>query len=204
MKKENVSLKKIVAIWKNLNVPEIEVRAFDYETDRHQGPWHFKDNPNYIPSNSNPHELTARHLVVLLKDKPEGLKILYKLYAFVCNHHGRCQYAPVFSELFKAFNEDLNWWPSNAKHLIPSPSEVNTFYNYGNDFKNFSDIIHKAAAFWTAMSQEYVIVRTPDLMDRNSEEFKEFQQKSSLEYEQREFRRYLELRKKFGVITSVA
>lgn len=191
---------KIWNLWQEQNVPNVKTRKFDVSKHNHHYPW-FETKENYQPFiDSNPWRDTAYHLSKSLVDKSPELIAAYKIYAFVRNYG---LYDFLVEELNFAMRKHDNtlhsWWNGNAKYVLPDISNP-VIINYQNQVQSkdkWKEITIEAAGYWKQLAEEWEIIIIPDFIDRDSEEYENYQNIIRKQYEEKEYQEYLRLKKKF-------
>ncbi|MBK9509967.1 MAG: hypothetical protein IPO04_11135 [Cytophagaceae bacterium] len=191
---------KIWNLWQEQNVPNVKTRKFDVSKHNHHYPW-FETKENYQPFiDSNPWRDTAYHLSKSLVDKSPELIAAYKIYAFVRNYG---LYDFLVEELNFAMRKHNNtlhsWWNGNAKNVLPDISNP-VIINYQNQVQSkdkWKEITIEAAGYWKQLAEEWEIIIIPDFIDRDSEEYENYQNIIRKQYEEKEYQEYLRLKKKF-------
>lgn len=190
----------IADIWHDLNVPEIEVLDFVLGEQYPSLPWlNRKTSHQYIGS-SSPQNDTAYHLCVVLPTSPPELSITYKLYAF-CRQHEIEEFAiGALRPAFNKFDQELySWWNGNAKYVLP-PIEFRTAFwrsDARTQARNWKALVQEAADTWRIIAEKWALIRIPDFMDRDSPEYRQYNQYVREQDERRERAEYEWLKAKF-------
>lgn len=185
----------IWGLWQELKVPSIQTKEFIIGGHTVNSPWFSIKEKEQIYFD-RPVRSTAYHIAVHLKGKEEELIAAYKLYAYIT-------YFDFYSFLddpiefgMKKYNEKLDgWWHPNARIVLPDYSE--RFVDYDAREKDWKRIVTDAAETWRQLAKEWEIIIIPNFMDQDSEKYKEFKDYSNKAYEEIEYQKYLELKKKF-------
>lgn len=191
---------KIWNLWQEQNVPDVKTRKFNFAKHNYYYPW-FETKENSQPFiDSNPWRNTAYHLSKSLVDKSPELITAYKIYAFVRNYS---LYDFLVEELNFAMRKQNNtlhsWWSGNAKNILPdisNPVRIN-YQNQVQSKDKWKEITIEAAGYWKQLAKEWEIIIIPDFMDRDSEEYGNYQSIARKQSEEREYQEYLRLKKKF-------
>lgn len=189
----------IYEYWNSFSVPDISIINFDINCHSTYSPWFNKKEETQLYHNDNPIIQTGGHLLSYLKNKPRELVDAYKIFAFL-RYHGLFDHYEIIEIPFKKYNEDFNnWWNPAAKHILPYYESINDYYNRSSlrNIKDFRILIEGAAKAWTDIANEWMLVLTPDNMDRNSEERRAYWEAVDKASEDREYQMYLRLKRKF-------
>jgi hypothetical protein len=191
---------QIYEFWNKLEVPEVKIIDFETGINTIDSPWFSIQEKKQVNYLENPMRETAYHLCICLKDKNPELIAAYKILAYLWSNRQKDLLYDSLSFAMKKYNERTNsWWSLNAVYILPY---CNTLHN--SDFriskltdKDWDKIVTNAAKEWTAIANEWAIIRIPKFMDRDSDEYKLFETYSESVHEQREYQEYLRLKKKF-------
>lgn len=188
-------------LWRSLDIPEVEVRPWPKE-NFFAVPWDKKET--YGKSNSlwpiaSPEDQTAHHIVKELWAQPEDVQIAYKLEAFCREHELDSFFANVVQPVYRKNNLEYPfWWHSNAKHVLPSGGGTWRLERLEVvEAREWKEIVRRSAEAWRELASEWVVVRVPDLMDHDSQEYLEFLAVMRARNEDRERREYERLRARF-------
>jgi hypothetical protein len=185
--------------WQSCSVPEVQVRAYEFES-RSMAPWRHR-NDKLVAGFSNPLADTAGVLCWLANATNPELTALFKLTAF-CRQLGLSAFSgeillPVRRRLLSS---DESWWHSNARHVVPYSSFVDWYPSPGADqeqCRQWREIVDRAALLWKDIAQQWVVVRIPDFMDPDSDEYREYTRRADARYERRERDEFERLKAKF-------
>ncbi|MBO9727228.1 MAG: hypothetical protein J7623_01185 [Chitinophaga sp.] len=192
----------IYEYWISLNVPDVTFIKFNREKHSPHSPWFEKNRQAQFYFSENPILNTGAHLGRYLKDKPKELIAAYKIFAFLRFNQLDDSFNFIIDEPFKKFNENYrDWWNASAKHIFPYYSSINHHY-FPRSFEErkkiqITSIIDAAAQAWTDIANEWALIIIPGYMDRNSNELGEYWDAVKKEEDEREFREYLRLKKKY-------
>lgn len=190
--------KKFFDLWNSAHVPDVEVVPFEYSDPYHIA-WRRRDEPNRI-CDSNPLRSTAYHLATYLTDKPLELSAAYKLHAYCLNF----DLYPDKSLLHHAFSSNQSelygWWGVNSRHVLPPVRETpgGRYSTELSNSKDWNQIVPAAAREWRHISEQWVIVRIPELMPHGSDELAKWENHCKKASDERERLEYERLKKKFG------
>ena len=185
---------KCIELWNAELVPEIEV--VPYSLKRPTGaPWRNRDNIHVC--DSNPLRSTAYHLSLFLLDKPFELSIAYKLNAFRVHYQQHLEDSVLRYAFSSCGSEPWGWWGQNSRNVLPpvSQSDIREFEPLR--FRYLKSMIPVAAREWHMIAEQWVIVRTPDLMIEGSDEKKMWDKHCEEIAERLERAEYERLKKKF-------
>jgi hypothetical protein len=151
-------------------------------------------------STTSPEDQTAYHLVKELPAQADDVRVAYKLEAYCRAHELNSFLHNVVHPVY--VKHDLQhpyWWHSNAKHVIPS--DPGTYWPLGKleaeQAKQWTTIVIRAAEAWRKLASEWIVIRVPDLMDNDTDEYQAFLVRARTEHEARERREYERLRAHF-------
>lgn len=187
--------------WRAASVPEVQIIPFELGKHRPGLPWYSLEDNRQSLLYENPVVGTAYHLVEYISQADTEFKAAYKLYAFcrLWDLDGFSSY--VLQPLFEKHGEKLyGWWNANARHVLP-PTNARFFFDdfrFPRQAAEWTRIVEEAALTWTAIAQEWAIIRIPAWLDRSSPEFKAFEEHENSRAEERERQEYERLRKKYG------
>lgn len=185
----------VITYWKTLNVPDVEVRRWS-PTRRNVACWDKKaefDHPNHAYYTTSPEDQTAFHIVRMLPFVNEDLRVAFILEAF-CRE---CGLRDFLSYVVRSVNRLHNcapygWWHANAKRVFPNAGDYwsERPRTESEEAKQWREIVHRAAVAWTTLARDWVVVRTPDLMDPNSQEYADYTDWAHIQHEERERAEY--------------
>jgi hypothetical protein len=194
--------KDVIAFWNTLGVPDVEVWPWPPERP-HVAPWDRRDNysrgNSWYPT-SSPQDQTAYHIACTLPGLPPESRAAFKLEA-CCRELGLTDFMGnvVFRANRKAKVVEYGWWHPNAKNVLP-----NAFYDGWlrprtpwDTARNWKGIIDQSAKIWTDLASDWVVVRVPEFMDPESEEYKAHRERMTIAHHARERAEYERLREKF-------
>jgi hypothetical protein len=186
---------KVMLEWSKHTVPDVEICAFQIGDHYADLPWFKKQTQSQVSGLSNPQNDTAYHLCASLSGKSEEFKVAYKIYA-ICKEieFPILRLNPIIHIFEKNDYRLNNWWHSNARNVLPhidEPMPESVFYRLP-DMPNWRDLTGYAAKTWTAIAEQWVVIRIPNFMDHRSEEFRQYTayvDKLSLQHERKEYER---------------
>lgn len=188
---------KMLNVWDELKVPEILTREFVLKEHSPYLPWYDlkkKYQPMYT---ENPIRQSAFHLVVYLNGKTNELRTAYKILAYLKEQRKEHIFQDTLIKVMKKHNEAYSgWWHPNAKNVLPYAESLNDLLEKIT-VKDWEEVTIKSAKVWTELAQNWSIVIIPEYMDRDSHEFKEYQNCITKKYEEREYENYLRLKEKY-------
>ncbi len=184
---------KCIELWNAECVPEIDIVPYDFKRPA-GAPWRNRDNVHGC--GSNPLRSTAYHISVFLLDKPPELIVAYKLHAFCVQYRQHpdslLQYA--FS---RNGSEIGGWWGQNSRNVLPPVTPFNMQEYEFRRSRDWKSLIAVAAREWRLISEQWYIIRIPDLMIDSSDEkvrWKKHCEELSEKHERAEYER---LKKRF-------
>lgn len=189
-------------LWEKAEVPEVTEVPFQIGEHYPSLRWMSLSSGKQVDLGNNPTESTAYHLIEYLKGKPSELRAAYKLYAF-CRSEDLSMFPTfVLAPAMEQHGDVLHgWWNANAKHVLPwieNDRSRLAFDMRGKDQKKrWQEIVQEAARVWSLIAKHWGVVRTPDLMDRNSQEYKTYQAYLHDAHEKRERMEYERLKEKY-------
>ncbi len=133
---------------------------------------------------------------VFLKDKDPKLIAAYKIYAYTRYYDLRYAFVDELEKGMNKFDQYLyGWWNGNAKNVLPPLDH----YHIPHDLtrKDWEMVVVYAAEVWKKLSEEWEIIMIPDHMNRDSNEYLEFQEYSQRKTDEIEYQNYLRLKEKF-------
>src|SRR5262249_48825037 len=132
---------------------------------------------------------------------PECL-IAYKIYASCRERQAHYFADNVIEPLFRAHGLSCNmFWTGGAKYLLPEVSQRPFVERIQNDeeaqLPGWPALVIDAAEHWTAIANEWSLVRIPRFLDPSSAEYREWERFVSAQTELGERAEYERLKRKF-------
>jgi len=203
LKKNLSSWNAVLDVWKEFKVPFVEVRKFDTKLHYPSLCWVYKVNkPGYIIHTSNPQNDTAWQLVKGIVIQNEEVFTAFAIHAYLIHADHRSDYITrevlsilVRDKLAKVDSPHYGYWHSNAKRVLPY---VDIGPNYWEKIESWRDWVEKAARYWIAIANQLAVVRIPNFMDSNSQEYQEWREYQKANEEAEERKLYEQLKNKYG------
>jgi hypothetical protein len=188
---------KIKELWIKCDVPPVMLKEFEIGVDFVKLPWYSITRKEQIFYIENPLQQTAFHLAVFLRDKDIDLIIAYKIYAFLRYNRLNSLFIDTLSYVMSKYDIKLyDWWNLNSIYVLP---DCPFYYNFEKKLtdKDWSIIVKEAANTWKTLAKEWQIIRIPDFMDSDSEEYKAYMNYSEQKSKENRYKEYLILKDEF-------
>lgn len=199
--------------WKTLDVPEVQIVKFEigeHYNSYVSAPWvELKSNRQFPVS--NPQSDTAAHICRKLNNVTDEMKALFKIHTFVKTEGlNRFDHESISTKWMESGGMNNFGWGQNAKNLLPLeyvtiPDHYQDLWRFEgnveikNEPESWKEIIEACALAWTAISEQLGVIRLPDWMDKDSDEYKNYQAFVSVEHDKRDRLEYERLKRKFEV-----
>lgn len=185
---------EVMAYWRTLDVTSIEVRP--WSTDRSHCLWDRKesyDEPRQHAYRVSSPQHTAYYIAADWPKLTDDERAAFVLEAY-CREQGFHEFLSrvVFASGFP------RRWSRNAVYILPAAGD----HTLGpmtekEQAERWQEILRGAAEQWRDVAGEWVVVRTPRLMDPRSQEFAEYNEWMTRRREEYEREEYERLREKF-------
>lgn len=188
--------------WEKVAVPEITEVQFHAGEHYPTLPWIELSSGRQVDQGARPTDDTASHLIRYLNGKHIELKAAYKLLAY-CRSQDLSEFSLfVLEPVMERHGENLQgWWHSNARNVLPwhgnDRSRFDTDKRTQEQRTYWQELVQDAAKAWQQIAERRGVVRTPDLMERNSQEYKAYEAYCRAAEEKRERNEYERLKRKF-------
>lgn len=178
-KKDLILWEKMFKLWEGQNVPTVQLKKFSFGKHLDGEPWYnLKKEAQVLFSTRN--EIQMANLLATYfrkKDNPE-ITAAFKIDAFLRNFYGQTFFErPIHKGLHKNKINVLDFWYYNTRYVLPDIDL--DVYEIGSDFnaKDWKKVTLKAAEVWIKIAETFAILLLPRFLDRDFEEFKQFQEK---------------------------
>ncbi|MCW7551605.1 hypothetical protein NX722_02885 [Endozoicomonas gorgoniicola] len=186
---------RIYKIWKSCNVAEIDIIDFDLKNHDNGAVWFDISRKKQSWYQSSPIDQTGSMLLRYVIGKNPELVAAFKIHAFTLDKGMHRKFIKPLCDAYSKFGDCYSsWWHPNAKNVLPY---VDTEKYYSDQDLTEKKIVLEAAEFWRKISEQWMLVKTPDFMDFDDplrSQYDEFQRKSN---EKKEYEMYLRLKAKF-------
>jgi hypothetical protein len=192
--------RKMLGLWQDQNVPAVEIIPFPGTSHGGFSAWRRRGALHYV-ADSNPLQLSAYHLIVHLRGASPALLAAYYLHAFCVDHEVSHWHWEALSVGFSENGSEIQgWWRQNTRIVLPGVNlPAGAYKRFERDsLKRWQDMVLTAAFEWALIAEQWVLVRVPDLMDRDSSEWHAWSAQVSRDNDERERLEYERFKKKFG------
>jgi hypothetical protein len=165
----------VLDVWNVVCPPDVEIIPFVIGTHRSNMPW-LRRKTSHQTATSSAQDATAYHLcVVLPRVAPECLAA-YKIHA-CCREREAYRFTyNVIEPIFQAHGlSSGDFWTGGTKILLPDLRGLVHFGGIDEDdvqaqLVEWPTLVKDAAAHWSAVANEWALVRIPRFLDRSSAE----------------------------------